>query len=69
MKKRMAAAAFAAVLGGALLAGPAQASDPHCGIHAVPDPIMCPVKCHVNWAATVVGSLPNVPTNPCVSSI
>ena len=63
MKKRMGVAVTGALFVGALLVTPAQASDPHCGIHSVPDPIMCPVKCNVNWAA----SLPPVSPNECQS--
>ena len=69
MKKRLAVAAFTAAVGGALLAAPAQASDPHCGIHSVPDPIMCAVKCNVNHVASIVRDLPNPPSNDCVDGV
>jgi hypothetical protein len=65
--KRMATIALGAMFGGALLVAPAQASDPHCGIHSVPDPIMCPVKCNVNYFASLPSHLPNVPGNDCQS--
>lgn len=65
--KRMATIALGAMFGGALLVAPAQASDPHCAIHAVPDAIMCPIKCNVNWAASLPGNLPNIPPNDCQS--
>ncbi len=65
MGKRIGAVVVSGLFGAAFLATPAHASDSHCGVHSVPDGIMCPVKCNVNYVAGLPSQLPNVPPNEC----
>lgn len=48
MKKRMAAAAFAAALLAAVPVAPAQAQTAHC-VPLLPDGLGCWIKCNVNY--------------------